>query len=62
MIEAASARKVSWQYNDRHRVGDHICYISDMAKFRSHYPGWSLTRRVGDMVDEMVRFEILNTA
>ena len=22
------------------RVGDHICYYSDMAKFRAHFPGW----------------------
>jgi CDP-paratose 2-epimerase len=59
MIEAVSGRKVVWRYDDRNRAGDHICYISDMSKFRSHYPGWSLTRRVGDMVDEMVRLEAL---
>jgi CDP-paratose 2-epimerase len=62
MIEAVSGRKVAWRYDDRNRAGDHICYISDMAKFRSHYPGWSLTRRVGDMIDEMVRLETLTTA
>jgi CDP-paratose 2-epimerase len=57
MIEASSGHKVSWIYDERNREGDHICYISDMAKFRSHYPGWSLTRRVGDIVEEMVRVE-----
>jgi CDP-paratose 2-epimerase len=61
-IEAVSGRKVAWRYDDRNRAGDHICYISDMSKFRSHYPGWSLTRRVGDMIDEMVRLESLTTA
>jgi len=62
MIEAVSGRKVTWRYDDRNRAGDHICYISDMSKFRLHYPGWLLTRRVGDMVDEMVRLEALTTA
>jgi len=62
MIEAASGRKVAWRYDDHHRAGDHICYISNMAKFRSHYPGWSLTRRVGDMIDKMVRLETMTLA
>src|SRR5262245_27952815 len=57
IIEAASGRKVAWRYDEKNREGDHICYISDMGKFRAHYPGWSLTRRVPDIVDEMVRFE-----
>lgn len=55
MIEAVTGRKVSWRYEERNRDGDHICYISDMTKFRAHYPGWSLTRRVNDIVQEMVR-------
>jgi CDP-paratose 2-epimerase len=59
MIEAASGRKVAWRYDEKNREGDHICYISDMGKFRAHYPRWSLTRRVPDIVDEMVRFEAL---
>jgi CDP-paratose 2-epimerase len=59
MIEAACRRKVAWRYDERTREGDHICYISDMAKFRAHYPAWSPTRRVPDIIDEMVRFEAL---
>ena len=41
-------------YVDQNREGDHICYISDLAKFRAHYPGWNLTRRVEDIVHEMI--------
>ena len=58
MIEAASGRPVSWKYDEKNREGDHICYISDMAKFRAHYPRWSLTRKVGDIVEEMVKAEL----
>ena len=57
MIEAVSGRKVAWRYDEKNREGDHICYISDMGKFRAHYPRWSLTRRVPDIIDEMVRVE-----
>ena len=44
VAEQTSGRKVTWRYDEKNREGDHICYISDMAKFRAHYPGWSLTR------------------
>ncbi|HML11991.1 MAG TPA: NAD-dependent epimerase/dehydratase family protein [Xanthobacteraceae bacterium] len=59
MIEAVSGRKVAWRYEEKNREADHICYISDMGKFRAHYPGWSLTRLLPDIVEEMVRFEAL---
>jgi len=57
MIKATTGRPVSWQYDEKNRDGDHICYISNMQKFRSHYPHWSLTRKVADIVEEMVRTE-----
>jgi CDP-paratose 2-epimerase len=57
MIESESGRPVSWKYDEKNREGDHICYISDMQKFRAHYPRWSLTRKVPDIVAEMVRAE-----
>jgi CDP-paratose 2-epimerase len=59
MIEAATGRKVAWRYDEKNREGDHLCYISDMGKFRAHYPTWSMTRHVPDIIEEMVRFEAL---
>lgn len=29
-----------WSYSDTNRIGDHIWYISDVRKFRQHYPQW----------------------
>jgi CDP-paratose 2-epimerase len=62
MIEEATGKRVSWRYDEMNREGDHICYITDMAKFRSHYPGWDLTRRLEDIVQEMIRLDITKTA
>jgi CDP-paratose 2-epimerase len=59
MIETVSGRKVAWRYDERNREGDHICYISDMGKFRADYPRWSLTRLLPDIIEEMVRVEAL---
>ena len=47
-----------YEYVDKNREGDHICYISDLAKCRAHYPGWNLTRRVEDIVHEMIRLDV----
>ena len=56
-IEQMTGNKLDWRYVEETRKGNHICYISNISKFRSHYPEWSLTRRVDDMIDEMVRLE-----
>jgi CDP-paratose 2-epimerase len=41
-------------YSDVHRIGDHICYYSDMRKFQSHYPGWKIAHSLENIVEEMV--------
>jgi CDP-paratose 2-epimerase len=53
-IEALVETRLEIRYEDEPRKGDHICYISDLAKFRSHYPSWSLTRSLEQILDEMV--------
>ena len=53
-IEDLSGRKIKWVYNDQARKGDHICYISDLHKLKSHFPGWGITRNLDDILQEMV--------
>jgi CDP-paratose 2-epimerase len=38
--ERISGRKLNWTYMDDNRIGDHIWWISSVAKFQSHYPAW----------------------
>ena len=33
---------LEYRYEERNRTGDHICYISDLSKLRSHFPGWQM--------------------
>lgn len=56
-VEELTGRKIGRRYVEQNRRGDHICYISDMRKFKSHYPGWSLTRSLDDILKEMVEAE-----
>jgi CDP-paratose 2-epimerase len=60
-VEALTGRKINWTYSDQARKGDHICYISNLAKLRSHYPGWSVTRSLDSILEEMVAAERENT-
>jgi CDP-paratose 2-epimerase len=49
---------VNWSYVDTNRIGDHICYISDMSKFKSHYPEWHITRSLNDILVEIAESEL----
>ncbi len=50
---ALSGRKMSYEYVDKAREGDHICYISDLSKMREHFPGWDLTKSLDDIFSEI---------
>jgi CDP-paratose 2-epimerase len=60
MLEAISAaegltgKKMQVTYSDQARKGDHICYISDMSKFRDHYPKWSPIKPLETIYRELV--------
>jgi CDP-paratose 2-epimerase len=45
-------------YNPEPRVGDHIVYISNLSKLRSHYPDWELTRGLDDIVDDVFKMAL----
>ena len=40
-------------YRDEARLGDHICYISDLRRLQADYPGWSVTRGLDGILDEL---------
>ncbi len=41
--EAATGKKMSYTYVDQNRAGDHICYISDLTKIKTHFPQWDIS-------------------
>jgi CDP-paratose 2-epimerase len=57
LVEEFSGRKINFSYVEQNRRGDHICYISDLRKLREHYPEWSITRSLRDILKEMVEAE-----
>lgn len=53
LVESFTGRKQRHRYLDEARVGDHICYYSDLRKMTSHYPGWQITRTLPDTIREI---------
>lgn len=54
-VEALLGWKMKTQYVEQARKGDHICYISDLTKLQTHYPGWRLTYDLDRILEELVR-------
>ena len=52
-IAAISGKAMQWEYVDKNREGDHICYISDLSKMKAHYPGWDITKSLDDVFQEI---------
>src|SRR6202035_3550101 len=40
MCEEISGKKLSWNYEETNRIGDHIWWISDVRQFQKDYPAW----------------------
>jgi CDP-paratose 2-epimerase len=53
LAEGVSQKKMSYEYVDQNRSGDHICYISNLEKMKRHYPAWGLTKSLADIFSEI---------
>jgi CDP-paratose 2-epimerase len=51
--ERISGRELDWTYIDDNRIGDHIWWISDVAKFRSHFPSWRYRYGIPEILREI---------
>lgn len=54
MVEDMTGKKLNYTYSDENRIGDHICYISDLSKLKSHYPNWGITKSLPTICEEIV--------
>jgi CDP-paratose 2-epimerase len=52
-LEELTGRRIERRHEEHARKGDHIVYISNLAKLRAHYPGWQITRSLDSIVDDV---------
>ncbi|MEM2956119.1 MAG: NAD-dependent epimerase/dehydratase family protein [Candidatus Pacearchaeota archaeon] len=55
ILEKDFGLKLNYEYIDKNRVGDHICYYSDMSKFKKDYPNWKISRNVYQIIEEIIK-------
>ena len=53
MAEKVLGKKAKTQYAEANRIGDHIWYISDLSKFKAHYPNWTQKYSIEMIVEEI---------
>ncbi len=52
-IEKLLGKKANYELSDENRIGDHIWYVSDVSKFKEHYPGWDFEYDIDAILKEM---------
>lgn len=55
LAESATGKKMKWKYESTNRIGDHICYYSDLRKMTNHYPKWKITKTLPAIVEEIAK-------
>ena len=55
IIERISGKTMKYQYNETNRIGDHICYYSDLRKMKNHYPAWDITKSLQTTFEEIYK-------
>jgi CDP-paratose 2-epimerase len=53
-IENISGKKLDYSISDSNRIGDHIWWISDVSKFKSHYPNWDYEHNLTDILEQII--------
>jgi CDP-paratose 2-epimerase len=54
-LQDLTGRRLRVEYVEEHRIGDHRCYISDLRRLRTDYPGWEITRSLNDILRELAQ-------
>jgi CDP-paratose 2-epimerase len=61
-VEGLTGRSMRWEYVDRAREGDHICYISDLSKMKEQYPNWGIEKSLDTIFTEVVEGWVIRAA
>ena len=54
MVEGLTGKKMDYDYTEKNRIGDHICYYSDLGKMKEHYPDWDITVSLEKTLEQIV--------
>jgi CDP-paratose 2-epimerase len=55
LTEQITGNKMIHEYIDENRIGDHICYYSDLSKMKEHYPKFGITKNLNYIVENIYK-------
>jgi len=55
LAEKNSGQAMNYSYVAGNRIGDHICYYSDLRKMREHYPEWDISITLEETITQIVQ-------
>ena len=55
ICESHSGLSQKYEYLEDNRIGDHICYYSDLTKTKSHFPDFTLRHSLSDTIQQIVQ-------
>ena len=61
ICESISGRKQNFVYMDESRIGDHICYYSDLTKIKNHYPNFDLKNTLRSTINQIAHAYLKTT-
>jgi CDP-paratose 2-epimerase len=53
MCQAITGKPMNYEYSETNRIGDHIWWISDVSKFKEHYPQWTWKYNINDILTQI---------
>ena len=62
LVEQLTGNPQEYSYDENNRIGDHMCYISDLSKMREHYPNWDITVSLNKIFEMIVQGELARIA
>lgn len=54
IAESMADKKLNWEYDEKARTGDHIWYVSDLRRFKSHFPNWRIRHDVSSIIAQIL--------
>jgi CDP-paratose 2-epimerase len=54
LVEKFTGQAQVHTYVEQNRIGDHICYYSDLRKMRTHYPQWNISASLEETIRQIV--------
>jgi CDP-paratose 2-epimerase len=62
ICEQITGSKMNYRYTEDNRIGDHIWWISDVTRFKQHYPGWDWKYDLVDILTQIFEATVSRVA